>query len=285
MDIDPVKKRLVLNGSLGPDLPFKIHVSSSMEPVGPELVDLVENAEISLTDDNNNTIYPQYDSMGFYLADWYPEPGKNYKISVNAPGFEEASVSLLIPQEMGYVSLSKDTMDSTYPFVLAINDPPEEENTYMIRTWCQNKTFRHLWYSNGVVIDDTLIEKKTPVIYSTDELIGYYADGSHIGDEAPSTGEKSSYGFLISDELFNGQEHILRFKVSYIGNLDMDRPYLFVELVSVDREFYDFVKSYSLYYDARGTPFAEPVAILTNVENGLGFVYGYSVHTDSIRLR
>ena len=77
----------------------------------------------------------------------------------------------------------------------------------------------------------------------------------------------------------------MRFKVTSVYRLDMDRPYLFVDLVSVEREFYNFVKSYCLYYDALQTPFAEPVAILSNIENGLGFVYGYSIHTDSIRLK
>jgi hypothetical protein len=285
MDIEPVKKRLVLNGSLGPDLPFKIHISSSMGPLGLELVDVVTDAEITITDDNNNAVFPQHDSMGFYYADWRPEANKTYKIIVKAPTFENASVTVTLPKPLASTSLSKDSVDLTYPYVLTFRDPPEEENTYMIRAWCQNKTYRHLWYGPGNEVYDTLIERKSPVLYSPDELITYFADGTYISDQAPSSGEKASSGFLISDELINGMKHILRFNVKYIGKLDMDRPYLFVEVVSIEKGYYDFVRSYSLYYDARQTPFAEPVAILTNIENGLGFVYGYSVCTDSILLR
>ena len=285
MDIDPVKKHLVLNGSLGPDLPFKIHVSSSMEPIGPELVDLVEDAEISVTDENNNTIYPQYDSMGFYLADWYPEINNKYRITVKAPTFEDVFVDVTVPEKLENISLSKDSVNTTYPYVLKITDTPEEENSYMIRAWYQYKEIRHLWLAPGQWLDDTIIERRLAVLRSPDELIKYHADGNNIGDIDISMGDKGSTGFLISDELFNGREHILSFKATYIYRLDPDIPYLFVEVVSLNMEFYNFVKSYCLYFDARGTPFAEPVAILSNIENGLGYVYGYSVHTDSIKLK
>jgi hypothetical protein len=285
MDIDPVQKRLVLNGSLGPDLPFKIHVSSSMAPIGPEIVDVVTDAEIIITGDNNTEVQAKHDSMGFYLADWYPEANRKYRITVKAPTFEDAFVTVAVPNPLVSTLLSKDSADITYPYLLSFYDPPEEENTYMIRAWYQYKEIRHLWYGPGNWVDDTLIEKRSPVIHSVDELIGYYADGISMGDEAPSDGEKASTGFLISDELFDGREHVMRFKVSYVSRLDQDRPYLFVEVISVGRDFYNFVRSYSLYYDALQAPFAEPVAILSNIENGLGFVYGYSIHTDSIRLK
>jgi len=285
MDIDPVKKQLVLNGSLGPDLPFKIHVSSSMEPIGPELVDLVEDAEISITDDHNSTIYPQYDSMGFYLADWYPEINNKYRIIVKAPTFEDAFVDVIVPEKLVNVSLSQDLVNTTYPYILKFTDTPEEENSYMIRAWYQYKEIRHLWMAPGEWLDDTIMERRLATLYSHDELIEYYADGTHIGDVGFSSGEKAASGFLISDELFNGREHILNFKATQIWKLDMDRPYLFVEVVSLNKEFYNFVKSYCLYYAAGQTPFAEPVAILSNIENGLGYVYGYSVHTDSIKLK
>lgn len=285
MDIGPVKKHLVLNGSLGPDLPFKIHVSSSMEPIGPELVDLVDNAEISVTDDNNNVIYPQYDSMGFYFADWYPELDKRYRITVTAPDFDDASVDVVIPEILGNVSLSKDPANTNYPYVIKITDNPDETNTYMIRAWYQYKEIRHLWYGPGQWVDDTLIERRLSTLHSPDELIKYSADGVHIGDVDQSMGDKGSTGYLISDEFFNGKEHILNFKATNTFRLDPDRPYLYVEAVSLNREFYNFVKSYCLYFDARQTPFAEPVAILTNIKNGLGYVYGYSVYTDSIKIK
>ncbi len=214
MDIDPVKKNLVLNGSLGPDLPFKIHVGSSMEPIGPELVDLVEDAEISITDANNNTIYPQYDSMGFYVADWYPEINKKYRITVKAPTFEDAIVDVIIPEKLMNISLSVDLENPNYPNFLKIIDNSEEGNTYMIRAWYQYKEIRHLWMAQGKWIDDTIIKRNLALLHSSDELITYSADGIHIGDVDFSTGDKGSTGFLISDELFNGREHILSFKAT-----------------------------------------------------------------------
>jgi hypothetical protein len=285
MNVDPVKKRLVLNGSMGPDMPFEIHISSSMQPVGPELVNLVEDAVITITDEHNNTIYAKHDSMGFYYADWYPEENRKYRIVVKAPTFEDASVTVTIPEPVTNTSFSKSLTELTYPYSLTFKDPPEEKNTYMIRSWYPYKEIRHLWYESGGWKDDTLTGRRTPVMYSSDQLIGYYADGIHIGDEAPTAGERASSGFLISDELFNGREHTIRFKATYINKMDVDRPYLFVDLVSAEKGFYDFVKSYTLYFTALQTPFAEPVAILSNIENGLGYFYGYSVHTDSILYR
>jgi hypothetical protein len=284
MDIDPVEKHLVLNGSLGPDLPFKIHISSSMEPIGPEMVDLVEDAIITITDEHNKTIYPQYDSMGFYKADWYPEINNKYRITVKAPTFKDAFVEVIVPEKLVNISLSQDLINTSYPYTLKFTDSPEEENSYMIRAWYQYKEIRHLWTAPGQWVDDTIIQRRLAVLHSPDELIKYYADGNSIGDEAVSTGDKGSTGFLISDELFNGREHSLSFKPTYISKLDPDRPYLFVEVVTLDMEFYNFVKSYCLYYDALQSPFAEPVAILSNIKNGLGYIYGYAVNTDSLKL-
>ncbi|MGE5406173.1 MAG: DUF4249 family protein [Methanosarcina sp.] len=285
MDVDPVRKHLVLNGSLGPDLPFKIHVSSSMEPIGPELVTLVEDAEISITDDIKNTIYPKYDSMGFYHADWYPATNKKYRITVKAPGFEDAYTDITIPEKPEGITFSKDLSNSSYPDLLKINDPGEEENTYMIRVRYQYKETRQYWLGPNLWKYDTIIESRLVSLHSIDELIEYYADGSHIGDSRLPSGEKVASGFLISDELFNGREHSFNFKAGYASRLDPDRPYLFIDVVSLNREFYNFVKSYSLYFEAMQAPFTEPVAILSNIKNGLGYVYGYSVHTDSIRIK
>lgn len=283
--MDPVKKHLVLNGSLGPDKTFKIHVSSSMYPIGPELVDLFEDAEISITDENSLNVLAQHDSMGFYMADWYPEINHTYRITVKAPTFEDAYVDITVPEKLARVSLSNNTANTTYPYALKISDISETDNTYMIRAWYQHKETHQHWLGPGLTKYDTIITRNLASLHSTDELIGYYADGTYIGDEVLSNGPKSARGFLISDELFNGRDHTLNFKYSYVWQLDPDRPYLYVEVVSLKSEFYKYVKSYCLYFDALQTPFAEPVAILTNIQNGLGYVYGYSIWSDSIKIK
>ncbi len=284
MDTGPIIKRLVLNGSLGPDKPFKIHVSSSMESVGPELVDIVADAEITVFNDNIKVLVPAYDSLGFYDADWFPETNKIYKISAKAGNFDPVSVIIKVPEPVISTSLTVDPADYKYPYSLVINDPGEDANFYVVRAWYQKKTFRHLYYGNGMEVNDTLIERKSINISSPDELIDLYADGNHFNDELPGSGERNSSGFVISDALFNGKSHILRFNIGHSGNLDNDRPYLFTDLLSVDKSFYDYARSYALYYESRTAPFAEPIAMLSNVLNGLGFVYGYSIHTDSILL-
>jgi hypothetical protein len=285
MDIEPVRKQLVLNGSLGPDQSFMIHVSSSMEPVGPELVTIVEDAEVTISDDRNQLLHARYDSMGYYLADWYPETNTRYRITARAPGFEEAYADISIPGKHEGIVLSHDVNNTTYPYILKISDPANAENTYMIRARYQYKETRQFWIGPGQWRYDTIIEIRKAVLSSVDELIEYSGDGTFVGDSRFSAGEKSASGFVVSDELFNGKEHSLSFKATYIYRLDPDRPYLFIDVVSLNRDYYNFLKSYSFYYQARQTPFAEPVAILTNVRNGLGFVYGYSVHTDSVRIK
>jgi hypothetical protein len=285
MDLEPLRKQLVLNGSLGPDLPFKIHVSSSMEPIGPELVTLVEDAEITISGDDNIVIHPEYDSMGFYQASWYPAEGRKYRITVKAPGFEDAYADVAIPVKTAGVSFSKDSSGISYPYQLKIDDLENENNTYMIRARYQYEEIRQYWLGPGKWRYDTIREIRKATLYSADELIEYYGDGTYIGDSRAPSGEKAASGFVISDELFNGREHKMNFKATQIWRLDPDRPYLFIDVLSLNREFYNFVKSYSLYFEARQTPFAEPVAIVSNIMNGLGYVYGYSVHTDSIRIK
>lgn len=57
---------------------------------------------------------------------------------------------------------------------------------------------------------------------------------------------------------------------------------VFVNLHRINKDFYQYVRSYSAYQNTNGNPLAEPVNIMTNVNNGFGFFSAYSTVKDSV---
>ena len=90
-------------------------------------------------------------------------------------------------------------------------------------------------------------------------------------------------GFLISDQTFDGQRKRIPFKASLIINSGFERiSRFYVLLRSVSSDYYYYHSTITRQLSARESPFAEPVIIYNNVENGLGNFAAYSTATDSV---
>jgi hypothetical protein len=55
---------------------------------------------------------------------------------------------------------------------------------------------------------------------------------------------------------------------------------------SINHDYYTYLKSLNMYYETGGSedPFAEPVVIFSNIENGYGIFGSYSTDTVSARI-
>ena len=76
---------------------------------------------------------------------------------------------------------------------------------------------------------------------------------------------------LLSDQFFDGETYKFkgRFAAYYGGGVTDSIPYNFV-IRSVTPEYYYWSKSYYLKSQTDDNPFAEPVSVYNNLENGLG---------------
>ena len=51
---------------------------------------------------------------------------------------------------------------------------------------------------------------------------------------------------------------------------------MFVYLISASEDYFRYKRTYSLQEESSGDPFAQPVNVYNNIENGFGIVAGYS---------
>jgi hypothetical protein len=64
----------------------------------------------------------------------------------------------------------------------------------------------------------------------------------------------------------------------------MDISTYYIKLYTVSEDLLKFVNSYNLSINTGFDPFAQPVQIYSNIENGLGFFSGYTLDIDSMKI-
>jgi len=196
-------------------------------------------------DDENEPIYEEVISniSRAYLLQ-LAEPlkeGKTYKITAEAPDYESISATQQVPlpniiNSVEYFPLSRPSLDGYLMDALKIQlqDSPDNDNYYEFQV---SKGYQGGWGS-------TWTESLTP------------------GMERGGNG-----AFLLSDNLFDGGTYDVEVLVWPEDTTEVDFR---IEIASISRDKYLFFKSLEALYLAEDNPFAEPVIVHTNVENGQG---------------
>ena len=198
----------------------------------------------------------------FYSANFNPDDlsEADYSVEVRGiPGFNDISAtqSILNRVNMTKGSYREDgSIETYYGYAytvdearITIDDPSDEENFYQVKLY-------------GVVEnqDGEQIQKNDFFISS----LNPFAETSFYYD-----------GILLNDNSFNGTEFDLSIGFSNFlggsyGSSEDRVQYLLVELSNISRDNYLFIKSEASSLEAIDNPFAEPVIVHNNVENGIG---------------
>ncbi|MGB0864212.1 MAG: DUF4249 family protein [Saprospiraceae bacterium] len=178
------------------------------------------------------------------------EMGTKYSIEVSAPGYETIYSEGVVPSNVSAsVSISKDVpVDGREEwgqdeigdrYSIAINDEAGVENNYLISA-------TGIYTSNGS-------KHEQRIYFNSNDPIFEYADG----------------GLLVSDRSFDGKSKTL--ELEHWFQLQEQRPdEVKVTIYAVAKPYMDFNESMNKYWNSDGNPFAEPVVLYSNVENGLG---------------
>ena len=189
---------------------------------------------------------------------------EEYRLEVSAPGYETVSSTLTVPRkaDVTNVTLERDVPvsgpyynwgqnvdENGEKISLTINDPAGEDNIYHVKF-----SFEY---------EDSLYR------YTSDEYLeaqesGYYYDNG---------------GFLISDQYFDGQQRTLVFEKWYYEDDEQRPKKIQVHVLAMPKPYADFKTSLDKYWDAEYNPFAEPVILYSNMENGLGL---FSIHNPNV---
>jgi len=290
IDVDEVDKKIVLNGFINPDSTVKVNLSKSIGILQRDKdIEFLKTAKVKLFEDDILIEELQYDTFGYYTGITFPEIGKTYKITADYEPLLsiDASTNILNPVainsinsdaefqsrvETWYDSNTGEPFDTTIYTLSKLNvelnfsDPSENEDYYLI-------TFTALIPQFGYFPPDY------NEVYLGDEMTSLDYNINNLNWQN-FLYMKNFTGYILSDELFNGNSHTLNAEVYLYGNSSPEKIY--INLHTINKEFYQFVISNSRYQDTEGNPFAEPVNIMTNVHNGFGFFSAYSTSKDSV---
>ena len=109
------------------------------------------------------------------------------------------------------------------------------------------------------------------------EFIAYRRSGNNNTNEewernwaesyTPGIERSTDGSLLLNDNSFEGDSYDVELLVYPEDTAYVD---IQVEIKSISRDKYLYLKTLQAYYDAQYNPFAEPVIVHTNVENGQG---------------
>ncbi|MBO7134756.1 MAG: DUF4249 domain-containing protein [Bacteroidales bacterium] len=303
--------KLVLNCVLSSTSEIDFTVSRSMHILDSKEIVMIPDADVIIFEDGNPLqVVPVSDGEGNYHAAYIPKAGHTYKFQVSKDKFEtiEAEVKMGEPTTINSLS-GKNKYESdqdvyyygaNFDINLNFNDNPNEENYYMINV--------------SAILPDELVEYFRDNYYSYEMLDSTYRLNLECNDMYVSTSSNNTLLYL-SDEIISSGNYTMKFSAQdyrdiygvfyeieyYNDNEDEDenitedpeiedlpfyREYeymLVVHVKSVNKDYYQYQKSYDLYIENDGNPFAEPTLVKTNVKNGLGILGTASEVTDTIR--
>lgn len=280
LKIEDKGRKIVVNSIAYADSTLKVNLSESKYILSSyyEIIP-VSDAEISLFENETEIEKISQGIYGIFEFSYFLKEGKQYIISVNSSKFGTSVAKTNIPSKTHINKIDYEVKESNnngytnidgVDFKLQFKDNISETNFYWVQVYYTD-TYEYIDYQTDDTIRNT------------------YTNYLSLNTYDPSTAAiyLSKPGLLFNDELFNGEEYTLSFYIDYLyfgfsedGN-NVKTTYYFT-LVNISEELYNYYISYSKYRESDGNPFAEPVKVFNNIENGFGIFGGSNVAIDSV---
>ena len=268
--------KLVVNSIFESDSTFKVHISSSRSVIDVSPFQNIEDAVVKIKDDNGAIIETlNHLDNGFYAGQVFPEQNKTYQLEVIHPNYNNITSTDSLPIPITINSVDTSTIvdpinDNRLQIILNFDDPESSQNYYLIETSSVNEK---LVIENSDTLEYELDTILNQTMILTDEV---FQDGSSPFREQG----------LFNDLLFNGQNKNLELEIpnDEYWNFSDDstemsykRLSLNLYLHNISKSYYYYRTSLELYQNASGNPFAQPVQVYSNIDNGFGIFAGSQV--------
>lgn len=266
--------KLVINSIFQSDSSFKVHVSSSRSVIDTASFKNIDDAIVTIKDRNENIIETlNHVENGFYKGQTFPQENQTYILEVNHPNYANITASDSLPSPITINSVDTSTIidpinGNRLQISMNFDDPENTQNYYLIETYSVNE---YLVIKNSDTTEYELDTTKQFMVL-TDEV--FQNGGSPWREQG-----------LFNDLLFNGQNKTLELEIpndSWSGSEDgYDWSYqtltLRLYLHNITLSYYYYRTSLELFQNASGNPFAQPVQVFSNVENGFGVFAGSQI--------
>lgn len=269
LEIDENESKLVLNAWLKTGDYPQVEINRSTFIFDKRGTGKIDNAEVILFENNQEIGNLEHFQSGYYKNEnLIIKPEAEYKIIARVDGFEDVSAversSENFKEEDYEFEYKSEEVNHQYgngsqsEITFTFKDNPSSEDFYLFML---NRTAKE-WNINNP--EDTTYAKYDAYLESSDLRIEFFYLNSMGGMQ------------VLKDELFNGNEYIIRFKTNNLSDAfyggeeyEVNSKYVF-EVHKISKSFYLYLKS--LDYNQYPDPFTEPTQIFTNVENGYGIL-------------
>ncbi len=266
--------KLVINSVFESDSTFKVHVSSSRSVIDTSSFENIDDAVVTIKDGNGNVIEVlNHVVNGFYKGQVLPEENTTYILEVNHPNYANITASDSLPSPIIINSVDTSTIldpinGNRLRISMNFDDPENNQNYYLLETYSVNE---YLIVEDLDTVEYELDTTKQFMVL-TDEV--FQNGGSPWRDQG-----------LFNDLLFNGQNKTLEIEIpneNWSGSEDgYDWSYktltLRLYLHNITISYYYYRTSLELFQNASGNPFAQPVQVYSNIENGFGVFAGSQI--------
>ena len=268
-DAQDIAPRIVVNSLFTNDSIWAAHISRSVGVLETTSYTTIDDANVNIFDANANLVTTlTHQGNGLYTSPTglTPQANQSYTIEASASGYESVNASNSIPSAVPIYQL--DTVTSTnsddetiLEATITFQDPPNISNYYMLEVYVTG-TWINEW-------EEDTIEIREPLQISCDDINVETVNRFNFG------GFENTYLYLmLKDQNFDGENYSLTFSViNYAELKDMD---LFgeIRLVNTSEEYFNYLKSFNMYQRTINNPFATPVQVYSNVNNGMGIFAG-----------
>ncbi|MBK6950864.1 MAG: DUF4249 domain-containing protein [Crocinitomicaceae bacterium] len=266
LDAEQKEPRIVVNSIFGDGDTIYVHVSESRDVLFEGDLPNLTTAVVKLQDINGNQL-GDFTHLGdgiYKLTNYLPVVGQTYQLVVTNTGFDQVNAQTQTPSVITISTIDTLRKNDEMDYAIKFSDDPSITNYYAIAI------------EKISIFDDGFGGYE---IYSD-----YYFETAEIFTQNGSTDvDGTKYGsiFLFSDATFSGGQCVFDAS-NYIPVESSDSLIVVVSLMSLSEDYFKYKLSLEKYQETAGDPFAQPVQVYSNVENGFGIFGGYSVYRDSI---
>lgn len=285
LNLDEFKPQLVVLSNFVPDQYVEVQISATRSPLNNSEPEYIANAKVDLYLGQQLletlTLIPgNNDAPPFYISKQVkPITGVTYTLRAEAPDFEpvEASSSIPTPTPISGLSISEVIAEPgtkplhtrySYNVTIFFDEPKEKGNYYHLNFYQQLYNYR-LAGTDTIKTSYVLLKRKFSSLDDENTMISYF-DGGVLFEDKKINGMPVKYTFPLDVELEKNRQ--------LLGDV-------YAELRTVSKEYYLYYNSLSRQRTSAGGPFAEPVILYNNIENGQGIFAGYNPIFESIAIK
>ena len=274
--------KITVNAVATPDTVFVAGISrglfftvvipeKSWESLYPDFV--LENAEATITVNGMDTYPMQFNPENLnYESTYIPAEGDEILLNVSAPDLEPVQSRVIVPVKGELEILKKEVfysenymafddwmdisaLDTIMRITVKITDPPGESNYYRLKVRSIGYYLDTSSGDEGYRMSDVF--SSADVIFKDERLVKRY------------WGWPAGFSNVFDDHLFDGKEYEFTVETRMRWGTDQ---HVVVELQSITRELYNYLKSVMLYRITDQDSYTESIQIYSNVNGGYGIL-------------